>query len=76
MIIAMLVLNITEVQNQSLIKYLGADDLAHTQLDPQWSHGGAGDGRSRGTGQTRNIHDISKISVLIILPALSSWSSD
>ena len=29
-----------------MIKYLGADDLAHTQLDPQWSHGGAGDGRS------------------------------
>ena len=46
MIIVMLVLNVIEVLNQSMIKYLGADDLAHTQLDPQWSHGGAGDGRS------------------------------
>ena len=55
------VLNITEVLNQSMIKYLGADDLTHTQLDPQWSHGGAGDGRSWGAGQSCNIHDIKKM---------------
>ena len=53
-IIAMLVLNITEVQNQSLIKYLGADDLAHTQLDPQRSSGRAGDGGSWRTGLSYN----------------------
>ena len=32
--------------NRQSIKYEGADDLPHTQLDPQWSPGGARDGCS------------------------------
>ena len=78
MIIEVILVDHIERANQWYIKHIGSNDLPHTQLDPQWSLGRVGNGRSWGTGQSQcNIGDIDKVTLLscsvLILHFLSSW---